>query len=136
MSPALISTILGFILFVGVLTMVRRGKMHGFYAFWWLTLGIAALFLGLFPKSIDYVGTWFGIQYPPILVIIVACIVLTLKMLLMDIDATKQERKLRRLMQKQAILELEMKQLKHRARDILADSEASSNQEDQPKNLS
>lgn len=96
--------------------------MHGFYAVWWLTLGVVAFLVGIFPKAIDQIGLWFGIQYPPILVIIVACIVLTLKILLMDIDATKRERKLRRLMQKQAILELEMKQLKHRARDVLSDS--------------
>lgn len=121
MSPAFISTILGSILFLGVLALVRRGRMHGFYAAWWLTLGFIAFVVGIFPKAIDQFGLWFGIQYPPILVIIVACIVLTLKMLLMDIDATKRERKLRRLMQKQAILELEMKQLKHRARDILSD---------------
>jgi hypothetical protein len=57
---------------------------------------------------IDWLGRVSGISYPPILPIIVGIGMILIRMLRTDIDRSRQERQLRRLAQKLAILEQEL----------------------------
>jgi hypothetical protein len=52
-------------------------------------------------------GRLFGIHYPPILLLICAMCVVLIKLLFMDIDRSRQERQIRLLFQRLAILEHE-----------------------------
>ena len=112
MTPAITATILGVLLAGGILYLVRRDHVHGSFAVWWLMVAGAALLLGFFPWLADEIGLAFGVSYPPMLVALVGIGALMLKLLALDIDVTRRERKVRRLLQKVAILEAEMREMR------------------------
>jgi hypothetical protein len=108
MTSQLTSAAISVLLAGAILYLVRRDHMHGSYALWWLAIAAAILVLGVFPPVIDWLGRVSGISYPPILPIIIGIGMILIRMLRTDIDRSRQERQLRRLAQKLAILEQEL----------------------------
>lgn len=108
MTPFLTSAALGVLLAVGILWLVRGDRLHGSYALWWLLVAIGSLVVGFFPRLVDWLGIKLGVNYPPMLLVLVAIMAILLKLLGVDIDVTQRERRMRRLLQKVAILELEI----------------------------
>ena len=97
--------IIGAILSISILYLVRKGKMHGPYATWWLLVAVSAIVLSIFPNIVDWVAAQVGITYPPTLLLVLAVSMILIRMLTMDMALTKKERKIRRLTQKMAMLE-------------------------------
>ncbi len=97
--------IIGALLSISILYLVRKGKMHGPYATWWLLVAVTAIILSIFPGIIDWVAAQVGITYPPTLLLLVSICMILVRMLTMDMALTQKERKIRRLTQKMAILE-------------------------------
>jgi hypothetical protein len=95
-----------------ILWLVRRDRLHGLFAMWWLLIALAVLVLGLFPRVVDWLGGLFGVSYPPTLILLLGLSAVILKLLAIDIGFTRRERQTRRLLQKVAILELELRSLK------------------------
>ncbi len=108
MTVVLVSAVLGIALAGAILYLVRRDHLHGSYALWWLVVAAAILVIGVFPYLIDRLGEIVGIAYPPILAIIFGMGLILIRMLLMDVDRSRQERTLRRLTQRLAILDQEL----------------------------
>ncbi len=108
MTAQITAGLIGVLLAGAILYLVRRDHLHGSYALWWLAIAAVILLLGAFPPVIDWLGGVTGIYYPPILPIIVGIGMILIRMLKMDIDRSQQERQLRRLTQKLAILEQEI----------------------------
>jgi hypothetical protein len=108
MTPFLTSAALGVLLALGILWLVRGDRLHGSYALWWLLVAIGSLVVGFFPRLVDWLGIKLGVNYPPMLLVLVAIMAILLKLLGVDIDVTQRERRMRRLLQKVAILELEI----------------------------
>lgn len=115
MTPYYFTSVgLGVALALGILWLVRRDHLHGSYGLWWLVIAFGALVVGFFPVLIDWVGERLGVGYPPILLTMVTVILVLLKLVAVDIDGSRRERRLRRLLQKVAILELELQELRAR----------------------
>lgn len=110
-GPIIVSAILGLGLTGAILFLVRRDHLHGPYAVWWLGVAAATFILGVFPPVVAWLGRLTGIGYAPVLPIIVALSLILIRMLKLDIDRSRQERRLRRLTQKLAILEQELERL-------------------------
>jgi hypothetical protein len=108
MTAQITAGVIGVLLAGAILYLVRRDHLHGSYALWWLAIAAVILLLGVFPPVIDWLGRATGIYYPPVLPIIVGIGMILIRMLKMDIDRSQQERQLRRLTQKLAILEQEI----------------------------
>ena len=111
-SYYLTSVALGAALALGILWLVRRDHLHGSYAMWWLLIALGALVVGFFPSTVDWIGARLGVAYPPMLLAMVAIVAILLKLLGIDIDVTRRELRLRRLLQKMAILETELRDLR------------------------
>jgi len=79
---------------------------------WWLFVALSLLFFGLFPSIIDRLGHMFGVNYPPVLVIVVALCVIVVKLVSVDIERTNHDVKIRILAQKMAAYEAELSKLK------------------------
>lgn len=94
-----------------ILYLVRRDHLHGPYAAWWLMVAAATLVLGLFPPLVAWLGRVTGIAYPPVLPIVVGLSMILIRLLKLDVDRSRQERRLRRLTQKLAILEQDIARL-------------------------
>ena len=101
------SAVIAFIIAFKIIFLVRRDVLHTKYALWWFIVAVLVLIAGIFPRLIDVIAGWLGISYPPILAIVSGVGLILIKMLSMDIDRSRQEQKIRRLVQKLAILEEE-----------------------------
>jgi hypothetical protein len=109
MTAGITAAVIGVLLAGAILYLVRRDHLHGSFAIWWLTVAAAILVLGLFPPVIDWLGSVTGIYYPPILPIIIGIGMILIRLLKMDVDRSRSERQIRRLTQKLAILEQELR---------------------------
>jgi hypothetical protein len=116
MTAAITAGIIGVLLAGAILFLVRRDHLHGSFALWWFAIAAAILILGLFPPVIDWLGTLTGIYYPPILPIVIGIGMILIRLLKMDVDRSRYERQMRRLTQKLAIIEQELRE----TRDELA----------------
>ena len=108
MTVLIVSAVIGFALAGTILYLVRRDHLHGSYAVWWLAVAGVTMLLAVFPHIIDWLGGALGIAYPPILAILIGMAFTLIRMLQMDIDRSRQERSLRRLTQRLAILDQEL----------------------------
>jgi len=99
------SMAIGVSLAVTILFLVRRDHLHGPYALWWIGVAVTVAFLSLFPRLFDVVAIKLGISYPPILAVIMGFSMLLVKLLTMDLERSRQERLIRRLAQRLALLE-------------------------------
>ncbi|MEW6989423.1 DUF2304 domain-containing protein [Colwelliaceae bacterium 6441] len=102
------SAISAIVFFVLVISLIRKDSILMGAAFRWLVLSVGILILGIFPQIADYSAKMVGISYPPILPILLACLLLILKALLADIERAKTQVKIDRMAQKLAILEAEI----------------------------
>jgi len=118
------SAILGVALTGAILFLVRRDHLHGPYAIWWFGVAAATFVLGVFPGLVVWLGHATGIFYAPILPIIIGLSLVLIRLLKLDIDRSKQERRIRRLTQKLAILEQELVRLGGSTGPEPADDEA------------
>ena len=114
MSAQITAALIGLALAGSILYLVRRDQLHGPYALWWLIVAAATLLLGFVPRTIDWLAHLTGIAYPPVLPLIIGVSLILLRLLQLDIERSRQERQIRRLNQKLAILEEELATL-HKA---------------------
>ena len=112
MTAQITAGVIALVLAGAILYMVRRDHLHGSYALWWLAVAAATLVLGVFPPVIDWLGRLTGISYAPVLPIIVGIGMILVRMLKMDIDRSRRERQLRRLTQRIALLEQDLRELR------------------------
>ena len=100
-----ISTILGLVIAGIIFNLLRRDHLHSRHVFWWISVALVIVLLGVFPQIINYFAGYLHIGYPPILLLIVAIGFILIKMLSIDLQQSRQERKIRRLTQQLALLE-------------------------------
>jgi len=105
-----ISTAIGLLVATTILLLIRRDKLHVRHGVFWLLVAVAFAGLGFAPPLVDWLARIIGVGYPPVLAIVATIAGLVIKILLMDIDQTRQEVQLQRLIQRVAILEGNLQQ--------------------------
>ena len=108
MSYQITSTILGLSLAGTIFWLIRRDHLHSRHALWWLLVAFMVMILGIFPTIIDWLASLLGVNYPPTLLFILGMGMILLKVISIDLHQSDLERKVRRLAQRQAILEGEL----------------------------
>jgi hypothetical protein len=101
----LTSLAIGLAIAFTILWLVRRDLLHSRYSVWWLVVAAASALLGGFPSLVDRVALRLGINYPPILLVVIGLGLVLIKMLTMDVERSDQERRLRILIERLAVLE-------------------------------
>ncbi len=99
------SLISGLIIVSCLIVLVRRSKIHYNFLTWWVIISIFILIFAFCPKIINTIGHWFGVSYPPILIVIAGVGFLLVKTLSMDIYITRNEIRYKTIAQKLALLE-------------------------------
>jgi hypothetical protein len=107
---ALTSGIIGIATAITIIILIRRDHLHVKYGMWWFAAAAGFALLGLFPSIVDFIGVALGIAYPPILALIVGLTLLVIKILVMDIERSRNQIKLQRLVQRIALLEAELRE--------------------------
>lgn len=106
----LLTTFLGLGIGILILWLIRKDHLHVKYAFSWILIAVLWMLLGLFPGIIDVLANWLYIGYPPILAVVLAISFLLVKLLLNDIERSRQSRHIIRLNQRLSLLETQLKQ--------------------------
>jgi hypothetical protein len=109
-SASWITMLVGALVAAVILWMVRRNKLLAGRSLWWLMVALGSVILGFFPRLMDWAALRVGVYYPPIFVAMIVIAMLLIKILVMDLDLSEKERKIRALAQKIAILEHEIGQ--------------------------
>ncbi len=107
LSYRVTSAVIGIALAFVILWLVRRDHLHGPYAVWWVGAAGAVAIFGSFPQVFDLLAPALGISYPPVLALLLAFALLLIKILTMDLERSRQERQIRRLTQRMAMLEVQ-----------------------------
>lgn len=102
------TAIFGIATAASILYLIRRHSVYIRYTFWWIVICAAILVFSIFPKLSDQIVHFFGISYAPAFFFFGAILMLFVKTLFMDIDRSKQEVRIRRLIQRLAMLEAEL----------------------------
>jgi hypothetical protein len=107
----LITSSLGLFIAIFIIWLIRKDHLHVRYAFGWIIIGLLSALLGFFPGLMDLVARYLNIGYPPILAVVIAISFMLIKMLLMDIERSRQTRDIIRLNQRVGILEAQLHNL-------------------------
>ncbi len=103
--------IFGIVILLYLIYMFRRLRERYIsikYALLWLPLGFIMLLLDLFPKILWSVTGKLGLEIPANLVFSVGILFLLLQVFLLSTELSKQDEKIRRLAQEQALLRKEI----------------------------
>lgn len=111
-NPQIVSSVIGLIIAAIIYWLVRRDHLAPKQAMRWIFVAALVLLLGTFPAIVDWVGHAAGINYPPIIPLILGLGAALIKILLMDIERNKMNVTQDRIVQKLAILETELEELK------------------------
>lgn len=111
---SLITGIIGIATALVIVVMIRRDHLHVRYGLWWMAAALAFALLGFFPALFDRIAGNLGIAYPPVLALALGLIVLVIKILVMDLERSRNAIKLNRLVQRIALLESELREAQGR----------------------
>ena len=107
-----ITAIIG--LFVGglIVFFIRRDRLLVRHGLGWICVAAALITVGIFPGTVDRAAQWAGVAYPPTLAMILGFAALILKALISDIEISRSEVRIVRLVQRIAMLEADIRELK------------------------
>jgi hypothetical protein len=111
---SLVTGTIGIATAVIIVFLIRRDHLHVRYGLWWMGAAVIFALLGLFPALVDYVAGKLGIAYPPVLALILGLVALVIKILVMDIERSRNAISMQRLVQRIALLEAEIRDLQER----------------------
>ncbi|NQZ08443.1 MAG: DUF2304 domain-containing protein [Algicola sp.] len=113
-SPQIIGAAIG--LFIGsiIFWLIRRDHMVSKDGIRWLLLAGFIMVYGAFPKLNDLLGEVLGISYPPIIPVLLGLGAILIKLLINDTERVKTRVDIERMIQRMAMLEAELEQMKAR----------------------
>jgi len=109
---SLVSGTIGLIAAVTIVILIRRDHLHVRYGLWWMIVAIGLVFLGIYPRAFDRLAELLGVAYGPVLALTLGLTIIIIKILTMDIARSRTESRIVRLVQRIAMLESELGQLK------------------------
>lgn len=110
------TAILGISAALTLFYLIRRHSIYVRHTIWWLGTCAAILVFSIFPKLSDVIVQATGVSYPPALFFFAAILLLFIKNLFMDIDRSKQEVRIRRLIQRLALVEAQLEAERNKAK--------------------
>ena len=106
-----VTSLIGLSTAVAIIYLVRKDHLHVRYGLVWSVVAVVFALLGLFPGIFDRIGQAAGVAYPPMLAITIGFVALVLKILISDIERSRNQVKIQRLVQRTALLEAEMREM-------------------------
>ena len=113
MIPLITGTI-GIVTALIITVLIRRDHLHARYGLWWMAAALAFALLGVFPWVFDELAVYLGVSYAPVLALMLAIIILVLKILVMDIERSRNQVKINRLVQRIGLLEGDLRRLQRK----------------------
>lgn len=99
------------VILLGVLELVRSGRLKENYAVLWISTAVAMIFFSLFKNFIDMLGFFVGIYYTPSAFFLMAFLFLTLIIMQFSVAISRLTERNKTLAQELTILKTRMKAL-------------------------
>lgn len=93
--------------FAVIISLVRRRRMSGKYAFLWVSVGMVMIALSISPALLDWISLMVGINYGPATLFLFATAFLLLVSVQFSWELSRLEERTRRLAEEHAILQAE-----------------------------
>ena len=106
-----ITAIIGLLVGLSIIYFIRRDRLLVRHGMGWICVAAALITIGLFPGLVDRAAQWAGVAYPPTLAMILGFAALILKALISDIEISRSEVRITRLVQRIAMLEADIRNL-------------------------
>ena len=113
-----ISAVIGLLVGSLIIYFIRKDRLLVRHGMGWIVVASGLIVLGLFPGLIDRAAQWVGVAYPPTLAMILGFAALILKALIADIEASRSEVRVTRLVQRLAMLEADIRTLEQEAQEV------------------
>jgi len=107
---AIVTGVIGITTAIIIMILIRRDHLHVRFGLWWTAAAVAFALLGFFPAIFDNVAKYLGVAYPPILALTLGAVILVIKILVMDIERSRNAIRLQRLTQRIALLESDLRE--------------------------
>lgn len=107
----LVTGTIGLVVAALIIGLIRKDRLHVSHGLGWILVALVFALLGFSPGIIDRLAQYLGIGYPPVLALTLGIAVLTIKILLMDIERSRLEMRNQRLIQRVAMLEADLRRL-------------------------
>lgn len=108
---SLLTGIIGIATALTIVILIRQDQLHVRYGLWWMAAAVTFALLGLFPRIFDQIAAYLGVAYPPVLALTLGLVILVIKILVMDLERSKNAIKLNRLVQRIALLESDIREM-------------------------
>lgn len=108
----LLITLIGITIFIVILELIRIRKLREELSPIWILIGIAFCFSAFADRIFDPVAHYFGIHYPPLLLVVVLAVFLVIVALYFSVVISTLKSHNKELIQKTALIEFEIKSLK------------------------
>ena len=102
----------GLLVALAIALLIRGDRLHVSNGVGWLLVAMICALLGFAPSLFDALALKLGVAYPPALAFTLALAIVVLKFLLEDIQNTKLRMRQQRVIQRLAMVETELKELK------------------------
>ena len=103
---------MGIVIVLGIIELVRRRKLNEEYSFLWLIIGVLLLMITFFPQLIYFISGFIGTELPINTLFFTGIIFLMLLGLFFSLKISILSNRVKKLSQKIAILEFELKKNK------------------------
>ena len=114
---AIITGVIGIVTAITIVILIRRDHLHVRYGLWWMIAALVFALLGLFPAMFDNLARYLGVAYPPVLALTIGAVILVIKILVMDIERSRNAIRLQRLTQRIALLESDLREMQGKPRE-------------------
>jgi len=108
---SIVTGIIGFITAITIVVLIRKDHLHVRFGLWWVVAAGMFALLGFFPAFFDSIARYLGIAYPPVLALTIGAVVLVIKILVMDIERSRNAVRQQRLTQRIALLESDLREM-------------------------
>ena len=120
---AIVTGVIGIATAIIIMVLIRRDHLHVRYGLWWTAAAVTFALLGLFPAIFDSLAKYLGVAYSPILALTIGAVILVIKILVMDIERSRNAIRLQRLIQRIALLEADLREAQGKPREADANSD-------------
>jgi hypothetical protein len=119
----LIGVVTSGVLLLVVLELVRRRRLSEEYSFFWILAVVVLLGLSLRRQILHAMARWLGIYYPPMVLVLALVLVVFIGLLYFSVVTSSLRRQIERLVEEQAILDADLRELSARLAAAGASSE-------------
>ena len=109
----LLTGVIGIATALTIVILIRRDQLHVRYGLWWMAAAVAFALMGLFPRVFDQIAAYLGVAYPPVLALTLGLVILVIKILVMDLERSRNAIKLNRLVQRIGLLESDIREMQN-----------------------